>query len=134
MVKNVLLLWVLLLIGFSAKSQCDKVYITVDRKAAFEGGPAAWKRFVEREILSAFDDATEEEWFYLGTLRMSFVINTKGKITQFRFLDIDERKPVIKYLNIIARKLTEKTGWKPAELNGQKVCFKHTQILILCRR
>ena len=126
-----LLLSFILYISASAFAQCDKVYIKPERKAEFEGGAAAWKRYIERKILPMFDTTFNEDLPYSSTLRFEFIIDTSGKISEFTFLDKYNNKE--KYLNDIKAEL-KKIRWIPAILNGRKVCYKHIQSIILCFR
>ena len=100
--KMMLLLSFILCISASAFAQCDKVYTKTERKAEFEGGAAAWKRFLEREL--SLDTSVSPGCL---NLRFEMIVDTNGRISELHFLDMENEKK--QYLNDFKEKLLKKT-------------------------
>lgn len=118
-----LLLSLILYISASAFAQCDKIYTKAERKVEFEGGSAAWRRFLEREL--PVDTSLSPGCI---NLRFEMIVDTNGRISELRFLDVENKEK--QNLNEFKEKIL-KTQWIPALLEGRKVCYKHIQTIMI---
>jgi periplasmic protein TonB len=100
----------------------DKVFYSVQRTAEFNGGMAAWKKYLERNLnQNAPTDNGAPGGKY--TVILSFTVDKNGNISDIAA----DNDPGYGTKDEAIRVLKKSPQWTPAEQNGRKVIFRHKQ-------
>jgi protein TonB len=103
----------------SAHIEKDTVFTIVEIPAEF---PGDWKRFLERNLHypeQAIDNETQ------GTVRLEFIVDRTGSISEIKALNDPGDGLATEAMRIIK----QCPLWRPAEQNGRKVIYRHTQTI-----
>jgi hypothetical protein len=90
----------------------DKIFTKVEVEPSFPGGPEAWKKYLDDNILNSMDKVHR-----IGGCIIRFVIDTSGKVSNVEALTL--RGSSIARLAI--RVITDSPDWIPATQKGRKV-------------
>ena len=106
----------------NATDDSDKVFIKVEIEAAFPGGDAAWRRYLEKNLQN-FDPADNGAPNGMYTVRVQFVVDKEGKISNVTTLThfgygMEE---------IAIRVIKNGPKWTPAIQHGHNVKAYRTQ-------
>lgn len=97
-----------------------KIFTKVENPATFEGGPAGWRRFLERNL--QYPDAATEAGAQ-GVVRVQMVVDKLGNVTEVKALN----DPGNGLAAEAERVIKKGPKWIPAEQNGQKVTYRFIQ-------
>lgn len=112
---------------FSADSTTEdytNVSFAEDTVAQFPGGPAAWSRYIQRQIMAHVDDFTDKDY---GTVLLRFFIDTSGNISNVRALTMNGS--LLAGIGIQA--VQKGPAWVPARQKGRNVKAFRIQPLTL---
>ena len=100
----------------------DKVFTTVQIQAEFPGGPAAWGKYLERNLNR---DLPSENGAPAGkyTVVVSFIVSKTGAISEVTA----ENDPGYGTKAEAIRVITKGPPWKPANQNGRSVIYRQKQ-------
>lgn len=100
----------------------NQVYTKVENPAAFPGGPAAWKRYLESNLRA---DAVVEAGAPSGilTVRVQFIVDREGNISDVKALN----DPGFGTAEEAVRVIKKGPKWKPALQNGRNVIYQAVQ-------
>ena len=100
----------------------NKVYTKVENPAAFPGGPAAWKRYLESNLRA---DAVVDAGAPTGilTVRVQFIVDRDGNISDVKALN----DPGFGTAEEAVRVIKKGPKWKPALQNGRNVTYQAMQ-------
>lgn len=111
-------------LGYTKKGQLFSVDSTTedytnvsfaeDTVAQFPGGPAAWSRYIQRQIMAQIDHLTEKDY---GTVLLRFIIDTSGNISNVRALTMGGS--LLASIGIQA--VQKGPAWIPARQKGRNV-------------
>lgn len=105
-----------------AEVDIDHIFTSVEIPAEFEGGLAAWKKFLERNLnndLPAENGAPPADY----TVTISFVVDRTGHISDVKA----ENDPGYGTKEEALRVIKKAPIWKPAMQNGTVVLYRHKQ-------
>ncbi len=100
----------------------DKVFTSVQIEAQFPGGPAAWTKYLQRNLnsgLPAENGAPEGKY----TVVVSFLVDKNGNISQVAA----ENDPHYGTADEAVRVIKKGPAWKPAVQNGHNVAYRARQ-------
>jgi len=100
----------------------DKVFTSVQIEAEFPGGPAAWSKYLSRNLnssLPAENGAPEGKY----TVVVSFLVDKSGNISQVTA----ENDPKYGTADEAVRVIKKGPAWKPAVQNGHNVAYRARQ-------
>ena len=102
----------------------DKVFTSVQIEAEFPGGPAAWSKYLSRNLnssLPAENGAPEGKY----TVVVSFLVDKNGNISQVTA----ENDPHYGTADEAVRVIRKGPPWKPAVQNGHNVAYRARQAI-----
>jgi protein TonB len=104
------------------KPEDNTRYTKVENPAAFPGGPAAWKRYLENNLKA---DAVVEAGAPPGilTVRVQFIVDKDGNISEVKALN----DPGYGTAEEAVRVIKKGPKWKPALQNGRNVIYQAVQ-------
>ena len=100
----------------------DRVFTSVQIEAEFPGGPAAWSKYLSRNLnssLPAENGAPEGKY----TVVVSFLVDKSGNISQVTA----ENDPKYGTADEAVRVIKKGPAWKPAVQNGHNVAYRARQ-------
>ncbi len=100
----------------------DKVFTVVQIPAEFNGGIAAWSKYLERNLnrdLPVENGAPPGKY----TVIVSFIVSKDGSISEVQA----ENDPGYGTKNEAVRVIQKGPKWKPAVQNGRNVIYRHKQ-------
>lgn len=102
----------------------DVIWRSVEIEASYEGGPAAWQRFLIKNFHVPQEAISEETG---GTVIVEFVVDKEGNVSNVQAISGPE------VLRQEAVRVIKKSGkWNPGNQNGRKVnSFKRQPIVVL---
>jgi len=97
----------------AAPDNDDHIYTRVEIESEFEGGPAAWIRFLTKNF--RVPDAPDGESGAI-TIRVQFIVDKEGNVSDVKALNGPEslQKEAIRVIRLSKK-------WKPANQNGRAV-------------
>lgn len=104
----------------------DEPLIIVEKDASFPGGADAWRKYVEKAVLSGSDDFEEADY---GTVIVKFVVDTEGKVSGVQATNMKGTKLAEVAVNAIRKG----PRWIPAMQNGRYVKAWRIQPVTLLR-
>ena len=102
--------------------EIDRVFTTVQIPATFDGGPEAWRKYLERNLNSGLPSQNGAP---LGsyTVTVSFIVDRTGAISDVKA----ENDPGHGTKEEAIRVIRKGPNWKPAIQNGRVVIYRHKQ-------
>lgn len=92
----------------------DKVFTKTEIEASFPGGPAAWVKYIQRNIEEHNDEFTNNDY---GTCNVRFIVNKTGKVLNVQALTMKGSR----LADIVVRAIENGPNWTPAQQNGRYV-------------
>lgn len=92
----------------------DEPLVKVEIDASFPGGNEAWRKYLEKAVLSASDDFSDADY---GSVIVKFVVDVDGKVSDVHALNMKGSKLAEIAVNAIRRG----PKWIPAQQNGRLV-------------
>ncbi len=102
--------------------ETDKIFVTVQNPAEFNGGPEAWRKYLTRNLnsdLPSQNGAPAAAY----TVVVSFIVDREGAISDVKA----ENDPGYGTKAEAIRVIQKGPNWKPAIQNGRKVIYRHRQ-------
>lgn len=103
----------------------NKIFVSVQIPASFNGGPEGWLRYLQRHLNSetpVSNGAPNGRYVVFVT----FVVDKSGKISDVRA----ENDPGFGTKEEALRVILKGPDWVPAEQNGRKVAYRHRQSIV----
>ncbi|MCO6496798.1 MAG: energy transducer TonB [Chitinophagaceae bacterium] len=92
----------------------DKVFIKVEKQAQFPGGEKAWDSYSQKVVAAHLSELSEKD---LGEVRVRFVVNTKGEVSDVKAMTMKGTKTAQLAIDAIRKG----PKWIPAQQNGRFV-------------
>lgn len=102
--------------------EIDRVFTTVQIPATYDGGPEAWRKYLERNLNSGLPSQNGAP---IGsyTVTVSFIVDRTGTISDVKA----ENDPGHGTKEEAIRVIKKAPNWKPAIQNGRVVIYRHKQ-------
>ena len=102
--------------------EIDSLFTAVQISAQFNGGPEAWRKYLERNLNS---NLPNENGAPIGSysVTVSFVVDKSGAINDVKA----ENDPGYGTKDEAIRVIKKGPNWKPAIQNGREVTYRHKQ-------
>jgi protein TonB len=101
----------------------EKVYTTVQNPAEFPGGVSEWVRYLQKNLQYP---ETALDMGIAGVVRVQFIVDRDGNISEVQALNDPGEGLAEEAVRIIKKG----PKWRPAEQNGHKVIYRHTQAIV----
>jgi protein TonB len=101
----------------------EKVYTTVQNPAEFPGGISEWVRYLQKNLQYP---ETALDMGIVGVVRVQFIVDRDGNISEVQALN----DPGEGLSEEAVRIIKKGPKWRPAEQNGHKVIYRHTQAIV----
>ena len=110
----------------------DKVFARVEKEAMFPGGLIGWRNYLQRNLnaglASKFIPLPKGQQAAQQTVRVQFIVNQKGKVSDVKTINLSEVHP--RLAKEAERVIRQGPNWIPAEQGGRKVNYQAIQAIV----